>query len=144
MAVAFQVTFDCADPAALAHFWAATLGYEPDDPPEGYETWEAWLADIGVPEDEWNTGSSIADPDGKGPSIYFQQVPESKSVKNRLHLDLHVGGGRKRPLHERRTAVSAAAERLSGLGASTLYVDEGESQFAITMQDPEGNEFCLV
>lgn len=89
----------------MSHFWATALGYKLDDPPEGYDSWEDFLKDIGVPEDEWDSGSAISDPDGAGPRIYFQQVPESKSVKNRLHLDVQVGGGRKRPLEERRAAV---------------------------------------
>jgi hypothetical protein len=143
MAIGIQVTFDCADPDGLAHFWAAVLDYKLDDPPEGYATWEAFLEDIGVPKEEWNSRSAISDPDGEGPRIFFQQVPEPKSAKNRLHLDVNVGGGRKRPLDERRIAVREASERLIGLGATKLYEHEEQDEYHITMQDPEGNEFCL-
>lgn len=143
MGIGVQITFDCADPDALAHFWAAALDYKLDDPPEGYASWEDFLKDIGVPEEEWNSGSAVSDPDGRGPRIYFQQVPEPKSSKNRVHLDVDVGGGRKRPLEERRAAVKAAAERLTKLGATSLYDNEDHDHYHITMQDPEGNEFCL-
>ncbi len=88
MAIKFQVTFDCAAPESLARFWAETLAYEPEAPPNGYATWHEFLDDIGVPEDEWDDGSSIVDPDGRGARIYFQRVPEKKVAKNRLHLDL--------------------------------------------------------
>lgn len=143
MAIAIQVTFDCAEPDALAHFWAEVLGYKLDDPPEGYDSWQDWLKDVGVPEDKWNSASAISDPDGSGPRIYFQQVPESKSAKNRVHLDVNVGGGRKSPLEGRRAAVGAAAERLATLGATRLYEHEEHDEYHVTMQDPEGNEFCL-
>ena len=64
MAILIQVTFDCADPDRLAHFWADLLGYELDSPPEGYDSWEAWLTEQGVPESEWNSASAVSDPDG--------------------------------------------------------------------------------
>ena len=50
----FQVTFDCADPAALAAFWAEALGYEVQPPPQGFESWDDALRAFGVPEDQWN------------------------------------------------------------------------------------------
>lgn len=143
MATTFQVTFDCAGPDALAHFWANALGYKLDDPPAGYESRHAYLKDIGVPEEEWDEGSAIVDPDGRGPRVYFQQVPEGKTAKNRLHLDLDVGGGRATPLEQRRAAVNEAAARLTGLGAAKLYEAEEQDHYHVTMQDPEGNEFCL-
>ena len=86
----FQVTFDCADPAALAAFWAEVLGYEVQAPPEGFDSWPAALAAFGVPESEWNSRSAILPSDGAGPRVFFQRVPEGKSVKNRLHLDVRV------------------------------------------------------
>lgn len=143
MAIEFQVTFDCSGPEALARFWAEVLGYTLEDPPEGYESWAAYLEDAGVPEDEWDEGSSIADPDGLGPRIYFQQVSEAKTTKNRLHLDVDVGGGRTTPLEQRRAAVEEASARLTKLGATRLYEGALGDHFHITMADPEGNEFCL-
>src|SRR6266545_8389992 len=93
MAIPIQVTFDCADPERVASFWAEALGYKLQDPPEGYANWPDFLTAIGVREAEWNKASAIVDPEGRGPRIYFQRVPESKVVKNRVHLDVTVGGG---------------------------------------------------
>src|SRR5439155_1057525 len=77
-----HVVIDWADPARLATFWAAALHYKLQDPPEGYASWEAWLREMKIPEEEWNSASAIVDPDGKGPRLYFQRVPEGKVVKN--------------------------------------------------------------
>jgi len=87
----------------------------------------------------------IIDPDGGGPRIWFQVVPELKTVKNRLHLDVSVGGGRAFPLETRRQQVDAEAERLAGLGASYVRVlsEAGLDHYGIAMQDPEGNEFDI-
>ena len=143
MATSVQVTFDCRDPDALARFWAALLGYELDPPPPGFESWEAWLRDQGVPESEWNSASAVSDPDGRGPRIFFQRVPESKQVKNRVHLDVNSGGPRGTPDDERRANVDAAVERAVGLGASTVGLVEERGERHYVMRDPEGNEFCL-
>ena len=143
MATPIQVTFDCADPDRLATFWAAALGYKKQDPPAGYATWPEFLAAQGVPEDRWNAASAIVDPEGSGPRIYFQQVPEPKTVKNRVHLDVNVGGGRDTPDDERRARVNTAVERLLGAGATRLRVGEEHGEYWVVMQDPEGNEFCL-
>jgi len=143
VAIKFQVTFDCAAPAELARFWVAALGYELEKPPGGFDTWEAFLESIGVPEDEWDTGSSAVDPEGKQPRLYFQKVPEQKTTKNRVHLDLGVSQGRGAPLEQRRSDVNDAVARLEGVGATKLYeMTEGDS-YHVTMSDPEGNEFCL-
>ena len=88
MAKEIQVTFDCADPGALAEFWAEALGYQVQGPPPGFDSWPAALTAWGVPEDQWNSKSAIIDPDGEGPRIFFQRVPEGKTVKNRVHLDV--------------------------------------------------------
>ena len=143
MIVPIQVTFDCADPDRLARFWADLLGYQLDPPPEGYHSWEAWLIEQGIPESEWNSASAVSDPDERGPRIFFQRVPEPKELKNRVHLDVNVGGPRGTPDKERRAAVDAAVERAIGLGAKKVrFVEErGESHYV--MNDIEGNEFCL-
>jgi hypothetical protein len=138
-----QVTYDCADPDRLASFWAEALGYRMQEPPEGYATWPAFLAAQGIPEDQWNSASAIVDPEGRGPRLYFQRVPEAKVVKNRVHLDLNVGGGGHVPLEERRGRVNAAVERLRGLGATQLRPVEERGEYWVVMSDPEGNEFCL-
>jgi hypothetical protein len=120
LAIPLQVTFDCADPARVASFWAEALGYKLQDPPEGYASWPDFLTAIGIPETDWNKASAIVDPDGRGPRIYFQRVPESKVVKNRVHLDVNVGGGPGTSMAERRARVHAAVERLCGIDASKL------------------------
>jgi len=143
MTIPIQVTFDCADPERVASFWAEALGYKLQDPPEGYANWPDFLTAIGVPEAEWNKASAIVDPEGRGPRIYFQRVPEPKVVKNRVHLDVNVGGGPGTPIDERRTRVDAAVERLCGMGATKIRPYEENGEYWVVMQDPEGNEFCL-
>ncbi len=143
MAFEFQVTFDCADPGALAEFWAAALGYVVQPPPEGFDSWDAALEAWGVPEDQRNNASAIIDPDGSGPRVFFQKVPETKSAKNRVHLDVRAAPGTTGD--EAEAARRAVAQRLVALGATVHHeVPPGPlNGFFIVMQDPEGNEFCL-
>lgn len=143
MATSVQVTFDCADPDLLATFWADTLGYKKQDPPAGYASWEDFLAASGVPEALWTSRSAIVDPDGAGPRIFFQRVPEAKQAKNRVHLDVNVGGGPGTPEDERRQRVDAAIERLVRLGATEVRAVDEMMEHFVVMQDPEGNEFCI-
>jgi hypothetical protein len=139
-----QVTFDCADPATLAAFWAEVLGYQLQPPPPGFATWDEALDGWGVPAEARNSRSAAVDSSGTGPRLFFQQVPEGKTVKNRVHLDVRAAPGLDGDA--RMDALAAEAERLVALGASVLRrVDPDgamESGF-ITLQDPEGNEFCL-
>ncbi|MEU6981063.1 MULTISPECIES: VOC family protein [unclassified Streptomyces] len=147
-----QLTIDCADPRRLVVFWAEALRYVPEPPPEGHPSWQAYWRAIGVPEEELADGAgelpeSIVDPKGIGPRVWFQAVPEPKTTKNRLHLDLKVGGGRTVPLPRRRERVDSEVTRLTALGASVLYtMDEpdGMEYYAVVLRDPEGNEFCVV
>ncbi|MCP3820172.1 VOC family protein [Streptomyces sp. A3M-1-3] len=106
-----EIVFDCADPAALVRFWAALLGGEPVDRSA-----------------DW----SYIDPPGFV-RIAFQQVPEGKSAKNRLHLDLDAGD------------VDAAADEAVRLGAVRVgdMVTDDHGRFQL-LRDPEGNEFCFV
>ena len=143
MAVGFQVTFDAADPRALGRFWAEALGYEEDQPPEGFADWEEWLRKSGIPEESWNDAYALSDPERVGPRIFIQRVPEPKTAKNRVHLDLNVGGGLSRPVEERQEKVDSEADRLAALGATRLRAAEERGEYWIVMQDPEGNEFCL-
>lgn len=149
MAIEFQLTIDCRDPSVLVPFWAEALSYIPQPPPDGFQTWRDWYRSIGVPDDELGDGDGtdrLVDPDGKGPRIWFQVVPEGKVTKNRLHLDLNVGGGRALPLATRKRRVDAKVAELSTAGATTLRVSvhpEHDHYYAV-MQDPEGNEFCVV
>jgi hypothetical protein len=94
----FQLVIDCADPDKLARFWAEALGYVFEPPPEGFATWDDYWRDFGLGEDDLGIGEdSIVDPDGHGPRIWCQIVPEGKTIKNRLHLDISVGGDARCP-----------------------------------------------
>ncbi|MFZ0666624.1 MAG: VOC family protein [Acidimicrobiales bacterium] len=83
---------------------------------------------------------------GGPPRIWFQVVPETKSIKNRLHLDIDAGGGRAVPIDTRRQRVDAEASRLAGLGAAIAGVlyQEGLDHYGVAMTDPEGNEFDIA
>jgi len=114
MALGFDaLTIDCADPRRVAEFWAAVLGYE--------------VAEI---EDD---ASWIRDPAGRGWPLLFLVVPEGKTVKNRLHLDL-------RPTD----SMAKEVERATALGATTYRYVEEHGSFWTVMLDPEGNEFCVL
>ncbi|MGW1372980.1 VOC family protein [Streptomyces sp. NPDC002446] len=160
-----QITFDAHDPRALSFFWRDALGYvhpappgvdlpENTDPsagsrlPSGGEdplaAWDDFLARIGVPEEQRNTMSAIEDPDGHGPRLLFQQVPEGKVAKNRVHLDVRAAPGLEG--EERMAALEAECDRLVALGATRVRRFEPAPPLGsgfIVMTDPEGNEFCL-
>ncbi|WP_405795641.1 VOC family protein [Streptomyces sp. NBC_01506] len=124
----FQVTFDCADPARVARFWAEALGYVVSPPP---------------PDNESPAFASCADPAGVGPRLFFQRVPEGKVVKNRVHLDVRVGTGLVG--EERLAALEAECARLVEFGAvrGQLLPADDENESCLGMRDVEGNEFCL-
>ena len=145
MATGVQVVMDCADPSRMMKFWATALGYKEQDPPEGHASWEDFLRSMNVPEDQWNSAGAVVDPDGKGPRLYFQRVPETKTVKNRVHLDLNVSNGQATSMEERRKRVDAEVERLKAAGATVFRAGEvsGLGEYWVVMQDPEGNEFCV-
>lgn len=147
-----QVTFDAHDPRALSSFWRDVLGYVHPGPPgvdlpsdaDPLAAWDEFLERIGVPEDQRNTRSAIEDPEGRGPRLFFQQVPEDKVAKNRVHLDVRAAPGLAG--HERMAALEAERDRLVALGAAQLRRHEPDpplSEGFIVMSDPEGNEFCL-
>lgn len=142
MAKRVQVAIDCSDPDRLAHFWAEALGYQLQPPPAGYASWDDFLEEMGIPEEDRNNASAIIDPDGAGPRIYFQRVPEPKTVKNRVHLDVNQKT-RQTPPDEGRRLVDHEVERLKGLGATELYRFDQNGEYWVTMSDPEGNEFCV-
>jgi hypothetical protein len=150
-----QVTFDAGDPVTLSFFWAAALGYVVQPPPgrpldpttpaeEVIEAWMAFLAEAGVPEERRRSASAIVDPAGAGPRVFFQQVPEGKTAKNRVHLDVRAAPGLTGD--ERMAALEAECDRLVAIGAGRLRrfePDPPTSLGFIVMTDPEGNEFCL-
>lgn len=147
-----QVTFDAHDPAALSTFWRDVLGYVHPGPPgvelapgaDSLAAWDEFLDKIGVPEDQRNTRSAIEDPDGHGPRVFFQQVPEDKVAKNRVHLDVRAAPGLDGD--ERMAALDAESDRIVALGGTQLRRLEPDPPLSaghIVMADPEGNEFCL-
>jgi len=145
MHTSWGLTIDCADPSKLAAFWADALGYEEAEPPDGYESWDAWFKDTGVPKKEWNDVAYLADPAGQGPTLSFLKVPEAKASKNRVHLDLKVGAGRHQPAKKRRSRIENAVGRLTAAGATVQReVDQDGNLDHVIMTDPEGNEFCVV
>lgn len=146
MAVKFQVVIDCKDPARMCRFWASALGYEIAPAPKGFASWDDYWRDMGVPEDDLGSGPDrLIDPSGKGPPIWFQLVDDAKTVKNRLHFDIGVSGGRNVPFETRKQRVEAEAARLSRLGATRVQAmfEEGIDHYAVAMLDPEGNEFDI-
>jgi hypothetical protein len=144
MAYDFQVTVDCRDPHPLAQWWAETLGWvvEPTDEAfirrmiaEGY----ASDGDTTVHNGSlvWKEGAAIRHPDGpeSGPRkrVLFQLVPEAKTLKNRVHLDVWVGAEN----------VAPEVERLTARGATFLHNGQQGPHSWVTLADPEGNEFCV-
>lgn len=135
-----QIAIDCADPHRVAAFWADALGYRVERTDDvvramldaGHATADDVMELDGVLV--WRDAAACSDPAGAGPRLYLQRVPEPKTVKNRVHLDLHVGAER------------AAEEviRLEALGARRLYEGRQGPHTWITMADPEGNEFCVA
>jgi hypothetical protein len=146
MAYEFQVAIDCERPHELADWWAETLGWvvEPQDEAfikrmiaEGHATDDDTITHRGALV--WSSGASIRFPGevgsrGPHPRVLFQVVPESKSVKNRLHFDVDVGAENVEP------AVKALTER----GAVYLHTAAQGPHTWVTMADPEGNEFCVT
>jgi hypothetical protein len=151
MTANWHLTVDCADTSRLVTFWCEALGYVPEPAPDGWDSWLAYWRAAGIPEEELvgaeNGSGAIVDPEGVRPRIWFQDVPEPKSVKNRLHIDVkHTPGREAMPYAARRASVDAEVERLVALGATVAYVNapEGADYYATTLRDPEGNEFCVV
>ncbi|MEU8889116.1 VOC family protein [Streptomyces sp. NPDC048442] len=136
-----QVTFDCAEPERVARFWCEALGYVAPAPPEGFKTWDGYNASL--PPEERDSWFSCSDPSGAGPRLFFQRVPEGKVAKNRVHVDVRAGTGLAGA--ERLATLEAECARLVALGAVHLYTQyaDEENESCITMQDIEGNEFCL-
>jgi hypothetical protein len=125
MARIHDVVFDCRHPASLARFWAAALDDYEVAPYDEAEL--ARLRGIGIDDPEDDPTVLVAAPGGGGPRLFFQLVPEPRTVKNRVHLDL------------RSAEVDAELDRLSALGALVL----AEYDSHVVLADPEGNEFCL-
>jgi catechol 2,3-dioxygenase-like lactoylglutathione lyase family enzyme len=136
-----QIAIDCLDPAASAAFWAEALGYVEQPPPDEFASWDDFLRANDIPESEWNAFNALIDPEGSGPRLFFQRVPEPKQGKSRIHLDLGFGGGLATPADERRTRVDDAVARLVALGAEHVKTYEERGERWVAMRDPEGIEF---
>jgi hypothetical protein len=98
----------------------------------------------GVPEEEWNDGQAIVDPDRRRPRIWFHRMDTPKPGKNRLHLDLFVGNDAKAGLAERKGKVDPEVERILKIGGSVSERVEDGDYYFVTMLDPEGNEFDVA
>jgi hypothetical protein len=132
MAIPIQITVDARDPRRLAAFWAVALGYVLQPPRPGYLV----RSGDGAREEQY---TAIVDPAGIGPRILFQRVPEPKTLKNRVHLDVNAGHGGP----DRRAAVRSHMSQLVAAGATVVREMQEESGWWIVLTDPEGNEFCL-
>ena len=142
MAYEFQVTLDCADPHTLADWWAETLGWQVEPSDEafirrmisaGYATESDTKLHDGVLV--WKECAAIAHPEGlqRAPRMLFQLVPEPKTVKNRMHLDVRIGTD----------DVEPTVAGLVARGATFLHNGRQGPNTWVTLADPEGNEFCV-
>ena len=135
-----NIVFDCSDPDRVATFWAGALGYEKGEfPPEMRKE----LLEGGLSEEDLASRAVAEDPAGEGPRLFFQRVPEPKTVKNRVHLDINATPGRRASKPE----VEAEMERLKALGAVVVREHDQSwgafREYHWVMADPEGNEFCV-
>ncbi|MER7049345.1 VOC family protein [Streptomyces jumonjinensis] len=150
MALNWKLVIDSDNAAVLADFWAAALDYTVEDPDAligqllaaghigedavtehgGRRRFRGYAA-IRHPEDPFDETSGI----GRGRRLLFQDVPESKTVKNRLHIDVHAES----------EGLDHLVARLESLGATRVReVDRGPAGHWWIMLDPEGNEFCAA
>jgi hypothetical protein len=142
--VFFQLTIDANDPAFLARFWAQALGYQSTPPTEPETTW--WAHYRRRLDGDEAFDDRLFDPEGLRPPLWFQEVPEEKAGKNRLHLDLYATNRDDSLSFDRRVElVDAKVDELVALGAQvqTRFREDGAYYFVV-MQDPEGNEFCVA
>lgn len=127
MATYWTLGCDAADPQRLAAFWAFALGY---------------VKEPGFDEPD---NASIVDPQGTGPAIGFLQVPEGKSAKNRLHIDVRVAGPGPWDMADRARLIRQKVPELVAAGATVVREELYDGALGhVVMQDPEGNEFCVA
>jgi hypothetical protein len=141
MASDLQVVVDSNAPHELADWWAEALGWQVEPQDEAFIT---RMVESGAASESdtlrhrgalvWALGAAITSPDPGRPRVLFQRVPEPKTVKNRLHLDVHVGAERREP----------EVARLIGLGATELWRESQGPMEWVTLTDPQGNEFCVA
>ena len=127
MATHWTLGCDASDPHRLADFWVLALGYVAEP---GYD-------DPG--------GASIIDPDGVGPAIGFLKVPEGKTAKNRLHIDVRVAGEPPWNMAERVVLIRSKVAVLASAGGTVVREEFYDEHLGhVVMLDPEGNEFCVA
>jgi hypothetical protein len=141
MDIGVQIVFDAGDPPALAKFWMAALDYVPEPPPQGFDSWDDFGHHIGMPEDQFGDQATAVDPAGTRPRLYFQKVPEGKTAKNRVHVDVQIGRGLQG--EEYTAQVAGHVRKLEALGATVAWQADDIRGSATVMRDPEGNEFCV-
>lgn len=138
MAVGIDLTLDAAHPVALAEFWKLALGYEDEPPPAPFATRDEWAASfLAEGETDDDEGAWLHDPAGVGPRLCLLQVPEPKTAKNRLHIDIRASAG----ATDRWPAVTSEVARLVAAGGTVVAEFPGHH---VWMADPEGNEFCVA
>jgi Glyoxalase-like domain len=142
----FQLTIDANDPALLARFWGQALGYQPVPPTAPDTTW--WAHYRGRTDEDGGFYDRLFDPEGLRPPIWFQEVPEHKAGKNRLHLDLYpTGRDNSLTIDQKVEIVEAKVAELVELGATverrTREDDPDDPIHYVVLHDPEGNEFCV-
>jgi hypothetical protein len=118
-----ELAIDCADPEGLARFWCSVLGYEVQDEEDGVVT----IGSPAVPEGK-------SQPGPVPPMLTFARVPEGKTVKNRLHIDVNPTDGEQ----------DDEVRRLLDLGARPAEVGQTGDESWVCLADPEGNEFCVL
>ena len=127
MATHWTLGCDANDPRRLADFWAEALGY------------------VRAPGYEDPDGASIIDPEGRAPAIGWLRVPEGKSAKNRLHIDIRVAGEGPWDMVSRERLIRAKVPELVARGATVVREEYDEGVLDdVVMLDPEGNEFCVA
>lgn len=136
MATPFQITIDCGDADVMSRFWSTALGYIEEPPPAGFLSWEDFLRANGIPTPPAGSIGAIVDPGGVGPRMLFLRVPEPKSVKNRVHLDVRAG-----PADDEK---HAKIDQLVEAGATAVQRVDEHGGWWMVMTDPEGNEFCVT
>lgn len=136
-----QVAIDCEDPHELARWWAEALGWEVETQDEAFiqsmlDQGMAQAADVLTFRGSlvWKMGAAINHPGGHSPRLLFQEVPELKTTKNRVHWDLRTATGDSDP---------HVVERLIAMGATRIGEGQQGRSSWVLMEDPEGNEFCV-
>ena len=127
MATHWTLGCDAIDPQFVARFWAGALGY------------------VSEPGFDGPDSASIVDPDDRGPAIGFLRVPEGKTAKNRMHIDIRVAGEPPWDMADREQLIRTKVDELLLAGATWIREEFYDDHLGhVVMLDPEGNEFCVA